>query len=66
MPGAQNVFHEALPIVFAKLVQEEPFSKLFDTESYTHFNFIYLFIFFLYENFNASCIWVDRIAEELV
>ena len=27
--------------------------------------FIYLFIF-LYENFNASCIWVDRIAEELV
>ena len=45
MPGAQNVFHEALPIVFAKLVQEEPFSKLFDTESYTHFNFIYLFIF---------------------
>ena len=24
------------------------------------------FIFFLYENFNASCMWVDRIAEELV
>ena len=25
-----------------------------------------VFFFFLYEHFNASCIWVDRIAEELV
>ena len=23
-------------------------------------------VFFFFENFNASCIWVDRIAEELV
>ena len=31
------------------------------------FFFFCLFVlFFLYENFNASCIWVDRIAKELV
>ena len=41
MLGAQNVFHEALPVVFAKVVQEEPFSKLYDTESYTHLNFFF-------------------------